>query len=503
MLLGSDMSIQESTHSPAKAAGESGPVRRPGLILAFLCLAGFMTFLDVSIVNVALPTIEDELNISTTALQYVVTTYGMLLGGFLLLTGRLADTLGRRRMLQTGLLLFAGSSLLAGVSQNAAMLIGARGAQGLGAAFIATAALSLLTNNFEEGAARNKALGAWGALSGLAAVAGVTLGGLLTDGPGWRWIFFINVPIGVIGALVAPMVVGESRSAQRTKSFDVAGAVTLTAGLVLLIFTLGQTVSDSDVPTGRVVGGFILSAILLVSFIVIERRAKEPLMPLGIFRRPSLRAANGIAILLLGTCVTLFFFASLFMQQVLDYSAVKTGFAYVPLAVLTAVGAGVASQVVTKVAAKPVLLVGLALAATGMMLLWRAPSDASYLTDVLPAFVLMGLGLGMSFVPLQVSAFAGIEERESGLAAGLINTAQEVGGALGLAVAATYAFRRVDELTAKAHGVPALVQEARTTVFHDAFLVGACFAAAAFVVTLVLLPFTKSSEQSAAVPAHA
>jgi MFS family permease len=299
------------------------------------------------------------------------------------------------------------------------------------------------------------------------------------------------------------MVVGESRSAQRTKSFDVAGAVTLTAGLVLLIFTLGQTVSDSDVPTGRVIGGFVLSAILLASFIVIERRAKEPLMPLGIFRRPSLRAANGIAILLLGTCVTLFFFASLFMQQVLDYSAVKTGFAYVPLAVLTAVGAGVASQVVTKVAAKPVLLVGLALAATGMMLLWRAPSDASYLTDVLPAFVLMGLGLGMSFVPLQVSAFAGIEERESGLAAGLINTAQEVGGALGLAVAATYAFRRVDELTAKAHGVPALVQEARTTVFHDAFLVGACFAAAAFVVTLVLLPFTKSSEQSAAVPAHA
>jgi predicted MFS family arabinose efflux permease len=299
------------------------------------------------------------------------------------------------------------------------------------------------------------------------------------------------------------MVVGESRSAQRSKSFDVAGAVTLTAGLVLLIFTLGQTVSDSNVPTGRVIGGFILSAILLVSFIVIERRAKEPLMPLGIFRRPSLRAANGIAILLLGTCVTLFFFASLFMQQVLDYSAVKTGFAYVPLAVLTAVGAGVASQVVTKVAAKPVLLVGLALAATGMLLLWRAPSDASYLTDVLPAFVLMGLGLGMSFVPLQVSAFAGIEERESGLAAGLINTAQEVGGALGLAVAATYAFRRVDELTAKAHGVPALVQEARTTVFHDAFLVGACFAAAAFVVTLVLLPFTKSSEQSAAVPAHA
>lgn len=494
------MSVQESLSTPAKPEG--GPAHRPGLILAFLCLAGFMTFLDVSIVNVALPTIEDELHISQTALQYVVTTYGMLLGGFLLLTGRLADTLGRRRMLQTGLVLFAVASLLAGLAQNSAMLIGARGAQGLAAAFMATAALSLLTNNFEEGPARNKALGVWGALSGVAAVAGVTLGGLLTDGPGWRWIFFLNVPIGLIGALVAPMIVGESRAAERTRSFDVAGAVVLTAGLILLIFTLGQTVDDSDVPMGRIYGGFALSALLLVGFLFIERRAKAPLMPLGVFRRPSLRAANVIAILLLGTCVSLFFFASLFMQQVLDYSAITTGLAYVPLALTTAVGAGIASQVVTKVAAKPVLMTGLTLVGTGMLLLWRAPSDAAYLVDLLPAFIICGLGLGASFVPLQISAFAGSEEHESGLAAGLINTSQEIGGALGLAVAATYAFRRIDELEAQTKGHPELVDGARTTVFHDAFLISAGFAAAALLVTLVLLPLTRAKDQPAGVPAH-
>lgn len=494
------MSVQESLRTTAPTGG--GATRRPGLILAFLCLAGFMTFLDVSIVNVALPTIETELDISQTALQYVVTTYGMLLGGFLLLTGRLADTLGRRRMLQTGLVLFSASSLLAGLAQNSAMLIGARGAQGLAAAFMATAALSLLTNNFEEGPARNKALGVWGALSGVAAVAGVTLGGLFTDGPGWRWIFFLNVPIGLIGTAIAPLIVDESRASERTRNFDVAGAVVFTAGLILLIFTLGRTVSDSDVPLARIYGGFALSALLLISFVLIERRAKDPLMPLAIFRRPSLRAANVIAILLLGTCVSLFFFASLFMQQVLDYSPIRTGLAYVPLALTTAVGAGIASQIVTKIAAKPVLMAGLTMVGTGMLLLWRAPSDAAYLVDLLPAFIICGLGLGASFVPLQISAFAGSEERESGLAAGLINTSQEIGGALGLAVAATYAFRRIDELEAKAHGVPDLVNEARTTVFHDAFLISAGFAAAALLVTLVLLPLTRAKDMPAGTPAN-
>lgn len=497
------MSIPESLQSPTAPASEGGlEGRRPGLILVFLCIAGFMTFLDVSIVNVALPTIQAHLKISNTELQYIVTTYGMTLGGFLLLCGRLADTFGRRRMLQTGLVLFALSSLVAGLSQWAAMLIVARGAQGLGAAFIATSALSLLTNTFPEGAERNKALGIWGALSGLAAVFGVTIGGLLTDGPGWRWIFFINVPIGLVGAALAPSVLPESRSTERRRSFDIAGAVLLTAGLMLVIFSLGQTVTDKGIPVGRVVGGFVIAAVLLAAFLVVETRTREPLIPLGIFRRPSLRAANMAAVLLLGTVVTLFFFASLFMQQVLDYSPLRTGLCYVPLAVVTAVGAGVASQLVTKAPPKAVLMLGLLLTAGGMLLLWRLSPHASYAAHILPAFLITGLGLGLSFVPLQVVAFTGIEERESGMAAGLINTSQEVGGALGLSVAATIAFRRVGALTRAAHGVPELVRHARATVFHDAFLVGACFAGGALLITLVLLPLTRPATPEAVTAAE-
>jgi Sugar phosphate permease len=488
------MSIPESVQFRTRTE-PAPPVRRPGLILVFLCVAGFMTFLDVSIVNVALPSIEKQLNIPETQLQYVVTTYGMLLGGFLLLCGRLADNFGRRRMLQTGLVLFALASLTAGLAQGAVMLIVSRGAQGLGAAFIATAALSLLTNTFPEGAERNKALGAWGALSGIAAVVGVTLGGLLTDGPGWRWIFFVNVPVGVAGALLAPLVVAESRTPQRRTSFDVAGAVALTAGLTLLIFSLGQTVNDTGIPKAQVYGGFVLTALLLLAFVLIERRTAAPLVPFGIFRRPALRSANVVAVLLLGTAVTLFFFASLFMQQVLGWSPLRTGLAYVPLAVITAVGAGTAAQLVTKLPAKGVLAVGLVLAGGGMLLLWRAPAHGHYLTDLLPAFLLTGLGLGLSFVPVQVAAFTGTEERDSGLAAGLINTSQEVGGALGLAVVATIAFRRIPALQAWAHGDPELVRQARTSVFHEAFLVGACFAAAALLVTLLLIPYTKASQQ--------
>jgi EmrB/QacA subfamily drug resistance transporter len=494
------MSISDSsTVSPTRAAGPGG-TGHPGLILVFLCLAGFMTFLDVSIVNVALPTIERELGIGQSQLQYVVTTYGMVLGGFLLLCGRLADHFGRRRMLQTGLTIFALASLAAGLTQGATMLVLARGVQGFGAAFIATAALSLLTNTFPEGAERNKALGAWGAMGGIAAVVGVTLGGLLTAGPGWRWIFFINVPIGLIGALLAPVIVGESRALRRRTSFDVVGAIVLTSGLVLLIYGLGQTVAESGPNWGsaEVAGSLAAAAVLLTTFPLIERRAKAPLIPPGIFRLRALRAANLIALLLFGTLVTLFFFASLFMQQVLNYSPVETGLAYLPLALITAVGAGIASKLVTKVAVKPVLITGLLLTIGGMLLLWRLPADAAYLTTVLPAFLLVGFGLGMSFVPVQVAAFGGVEQSESGgLAAGLISTSQEVGGALGLAVVATIAFSRIPALTAWANGDPARVLTARVSIFHEAFLIGAGFATAALFSTVLLLPVLRANEHAA------
>jgi EmrB/QacA subfamily drug resistance transporter len=466
--------------------------RRPGLILAFLCAAGFMTFLDVSIVNVALPTIEHDLNISENYLQYVVTTYGTLLGGFLLLGGRLADTLGRRRVLRVGLLVFAAASLLAGLSFDVVTLIIARGLQGLGAAFIAPSALSLLTGNFAHGPERNKALGVWGAISGLAAIFGVILGGLLTEGPGWRYIFFLNVPIGVILAVVAPVIVAESRAEERRKSFDFAGAITLTAALVLLIYTLGRT-ADAGWTSVSTIGSLAVVVVLLIAFLTIERRAAAPLIPLHIFTLPVLRTANLTAILLFGTLVTLFFFVSLYMQQVLNYSPIRTGLSYVPLAFITAVGAGVSAKLVTKIPAKPVLVAGLLLTAGGLLLLWRTPIDASYLIDVLPAFLISGLGLGMSFVPLQIAAFAGVGKSDSGLAAGLISTSQEAGGALGVAIAATIAFSRVPELTKWSHGDPVLVLAARASVFHEAFLIGACFAVIGMI-TALLLPMMRVSE---------
>ncbi|MCX4591807.1 MFS transporter [Streptomyces sp. NBC_01549] len=488
------MSIPESLSSPPETSNAAQPqvARRPGLILAFLCVAGLMTFLDVTVVNVALPTIEDDLNISEAYLQYIVTGYGTVLGGFLLLGGRLADAFGRRRILQTGLITFAVASLCAGLAQGTFLLITARAVQGLGAAFIAPAALSLLTNTFAEGPERNKALGVWGAMGGISSVAGVILGGLFTEGPGWRWIFFVNVPIGVAAAIAAPFVLPESRSEERRKSFDTVGAVLLTGTLVLTIYTLGQTI-DVGWASARSLGSLAVAAVLLVAFILVEQRAQSPLIPLRIFRRKVLTMANIVAILLFGTLVTLFFFASLFMQGVLEYTPIRTGLAYAPLALITAVGAGVSSQLITKVPAKPVLLSGLAFTAAGMLMLWRLPSDSTYLTHVLPAFLTVGLGLGVSFVPLQIAAFTGVEKNEAGLAAGLISTSQEAGGAFGVAIAATIAFSNTRSLEKWAHGDPDLVREARTRVFHHAFIVGFWFSVGAILIAL-LLPMMRTSE---------
>jgi EmrB/QacA subfamily drug resistance transporter len=475
-----DALVNRGRIGPAASAAP----RHPRLILAFLCVAGFMTFLDVSIVNVALPTIEESLHVTESYLQYVVTSYATVLGGFLLLGGRLADSFGRRRMLQAGLVIFALASLIAGFAQGPFMLILARGGQGLGSAFIAPAALSLLTNTFTEGPQRAKALGTWGAISGVASVFGVILGGLLTEGPGWRWIFFINVPIGLAAALLAPAIVRDSRAPTR-RTFDATGAVVLTAGLALLIYTLGQTVTDGWT-SAHTIAGLTVVAVLLLLFMFIERRTRDPLIPLRIFRQRALRIANVTTLLVLATLVTLFFFASLYMQQVLNYSPLRTGLSYVPLAIIVSVGAGVSSKAVSKMTANPVLIVGLLFTTVGLLMLWRLPINADYLTDVLPAFLIGGLGLGTAFVPLQMVAFAGVEQADSGLAAGLINTSQEAGGALGVAVAATIVFSRIPALTAWAAGDPGRIQQARASVFHEAFLIGACFAAAAVLVALLL-----------------
>jgi EmrB/QacA subfamily drug resistance transporter len=469
--------------------------RGPGLVLAFLCIAQFMVFLDVSIVNVALPSIQRSLGMTEGDLQYVVTTYGTVLGGCLLFGGRLADTFGRRRLLQAGLTVFGTASLTAGLAQSPTVLFIARGVQGFGSALIAPAALSILTTTFAEGAARNKALGIWGSLTGVASVAGVVFGGLLTDGPGWRWIFFINVPIAAGAVALAPSLVPESRETAARRRFDTAGAVVLTGGLLLLIYTLNQT-TQVGWGTARTVGSLAGASALLLMFILIERRTSAPLVPFAIFRLATLRTANLATVFLLGSVATLFFFASLFMQRVLGYSPLKTGLAYVPLAVAVAFAAGIASGLVTKVAAKPVLMVGLGLSAGGLLMLSRLPADGNYASQVLPAFLIAGVGLGMSFVPLQIASQAGIEEKEAGLAAGLINTSQEAGGALGLAIVSTIAFSRISDLIATTGNSPTALAAAQTSGFHRAFFVAACLTAVSFALAATQLPWLAASHDA-------
>jgi EmrB/QacA subfamily drug resistance transporter len=487
--------------SPEPTATRSDPPAgfRPGLILAFLCVGQFMVFLDLAIVNLALPSIQDSLDMSDVSLNYIVTAYATVLGGFLLLGGRLADALGRRRMLQLGYLIFAAASLVSGFSTSGAMLITARASQGLGAALMAPAALSILTNTYAEGAARNKALGIWGSLTGVASIAGVILGGVLSDGPGWEWIFWINVPIGLAAALLINRIVPESKAYEQRRSFDVAGAATFTAAMLLLIFTLGET-THVGWATARTIGSLIGVAVLLAIFILIELRASAPLVPLGIFRLKTMRTANITAVLVWGVIVALFFFVSLFMQQVYGYSPMRSGFAYVPLALAVVTGAGVASGMITKLAARPVLMAGMVVMIAGLLLLWRAPADGRYLVDLLPAFLLVGLGCGLMLVTLQIAAFVGLSDEEAGLGAGLINTSQEAGGALGLAVIVTIAFSGITAELAAAGGDPARIRDAQAAAIHDAFLTAACFTAAALLLTLALMPRGGRPESQSATP---
>ncbi|MGP3974060.1 MFS transporter [Streptomyces sp. 8N114] len=454
-------------------------------------MAQFMVFLDVSIVNLALPSIQDGLGMSDVSLEYIVTAYSTVLGGFLMLGGRLADTFGRRRLLQAGLTLFALASLASGLAVNGPMLIAARGLQGLGSSMIAPAALSILTHTYAEGPQRNKALGVWGSLSGIASIIGVILGGVFADGPGWEWIFWINVPIGLGAALLAPRVVPESRIQTTGRRFDTPGTVTLTAGLLLLIFTLGEATTVGW-GTARTLGSLAGVALLLSAFLLIEARAQDPMMPLRIFRLRTMRTANLSAVLVFGTFGAMFYFCSIFMQQVYGYSPMKAGFAYVPLAVAVAAGAGIASGLITKVAARPVLITGLMVGVAGLLLLWRAPADGGYALDLLPAFLALGLGCGMVFVTLQIAAFTGISSEEAGVGAGLINTSQEAGGALGLAVVTTLAYNGFEAELAAAGRDPLAIREVQAAANQTAFLAAACIAAAALLVVL-MMPRAKKS----------
>ncbi len=457
--------------------------RRKGWALVLLAAAQFVVVLDASIVNVALPSIGRDLQFSESDLSWVVNAYTLFFGGFLLLGGRLADLLGRRRVFMAGLILFAGASLVGGFATSDTMLIVARAVQGLGAAILSPAALSIITTTYEEGAERNKALGVWGAVAGSGGAAGVLLGGVLTDALSWEWVLFVNVPIGVAAAALAPVLLQESRDERAHRSFDVLGAVTITAALSVLVFALVDAVDEGWTSTQTLVL-LALSLVLLVAFYVIESRRRMPLVPFGIFARlRTLTASNVIGLLIGMSLFSMFFFISLYMQQVLGFDALEAGLAYLPLAVTIIISAGTASQLVTKVGFKPVLITGLVLVTAGLVWFAQVSADGSYVADVLFPSILAGAGLGFSFVPVTLGAVAGTQPDEAGLASGLINTAQQVGGALGLAILSTIAFDRSDAL--RADGTQPL--QALTEGFQTAFLVGAGFALVGVIIAVLAI----------------
>src|SRR5688572_496791 len=448
--------------------------RRRWIALVLLCFAQFIVVLDASIVNVALPSIGEGLDFSQENLAWEVNAYVLTFGGFLLLGGRMADLLGRRRVFIAGLLVVALASLAAGFAATEGQLIAARAAQGLGAAIISPAALSIITNTFRDGAERNKALGAWGAVAGAGGAAGVLLGGVLTDGLGWEWVLWVNVPVALIAAALAPALLAESRSESATRHFDAWGAITVTAGLSILVYALVDA-TDAGWGSTQTIGLLALSAALLASFVAIELRSRAPLVPFRIFKLRTLTGANVVGLLVGASLFSMFFFISLYMQQVLGYSAIKSGFSYLPLALTIIASAGIASQLVTRIGFKPVLVTGMGFVAAGLLWFSQVSLDGGYVTDVLGPSLLAAVGLGFSFVTTTIAAVSGVEERESGLASGLINTSQQVGGALGLAVLASVANSRTQDVLAQGGG-PGALPDALTEGFQAAFLGGAVFA---------------------------
>ena len=423
--------------SETQVTREVASDRRRWLALGLLCVVQFMVVLDIAIVNVALPSIQTDLGFSQEDLQWVISAYALVFGGFLLLGGRAADMLGRRRLFLGGIVVFTVASLFAGLAWSEPSLIAARAFQGLGAAIITPAALSILSTTFAEGRERNIALGAWGAVGGFGAVAGVLLGGVLTDALSWEWIFFVNVPVGVVGFALAPLLLRESRDAH-VKRFDLPGAILVTTGLSSMVYAITQA-GQKGWLAAETLSVFGTSLVLLGAFVVWELRHPEPLMRFGIFQTRTVSGAN-VAGFIMGTALfSMFLMLTLYMQQVLGYSAMKTGVAYLAVAGTAIVWSGVAGQLVTRVGVKPVLVIGMAMLTAGLLFFTRVSVGGSYVSDLLPGFLLIGVGIGFSFVPISIAALAGVIPSEAGLASGLINTSQQIGGALGIAALSTIA----------------------------------------------------------------
>jgi EmrB/QacA subfamily drug resistance transporter len=414
-----------------------GSPRRKGLALAAVVAAQFMVVLDIAIVNVALPAIKTDLHFAQENLQWVISAYAILFGGVLLLGGRLADVFGRRRVFMAGLAIFSISSFLCGVSWSEGSLIGFRALQGLGGALFAPAGLSILMTTFAEGRERNRALGIWGAASGSGGAAGVLLGGFLTSYLSWSWVFFINVPVGIAVIAAAPIVLGESRGEGR-RHFDVAGATSVTSGVMLLVYAMTRATSDGwgSLSTLGLLAG---AAALVLAFVAIELRSRFPLLPLRIFRSRTLSAANGAMAIVGGVAFSEFFLLTLYLQDVLHYSAVESGLAFAGFALTVVVISNVAQWVTGRLGVRPTLTTGLLVSALSVGLLTRLPVHGSYFWDLFPAFVLGGAGMGLSFVPVTIASLTGVDRADAGVASGLINTSRQIGGAIGLAAVSAIA----------------------------------------------------------------
>ncbi|MEO9174005.1 MAG: MFS transporter [Gaiellales bacterium] len=459
--------------------------------LGLLCATQFMIVIDVSIINVALPTIQRVLHFSTANLQWVASGYALTFGGFLLLGGRAADLLGRRRMFMIGLLLFVAASLACGFAGSSGFLIGARAVQGLGAAIVAPAALSILTTTFAEGVERNKALALWGAVSGAGGAVGVLLGGVFTEYFGWEWVFYVNVPIGLVAIALAPRLLRESRVEDAVRNFDAAGALIVTASLSLFVYTLVETDSNHWL-SAITIGLFVISAVLLVIFVAIERRAAHPLLPLSIFQLRTLTGANVVGFLLGASLFSMFFLLALYMQSPagLGYSPLRSGIGYLLVAISIIVSAGASQVVVTKIGVPKVMALGLALLTAGLLWFTQVSPHGTYLIDLAPGFLLAGVGLGFSFIPVTIAALQGITDDQAGLASGLINTSQQIGGALGVALLTTV----LTNYTLSHRGGP----EVFTDGLSRAFLVGAALAVVAFIANLLLVRDAVPEQQPGA-----
>jgi EmrB/QacA subfamily drug resistance transporter len=460
---------------------ESPPTNR-WFVLVIACLAQFMVVLDATIVNVALPSIQRGLNFSPTSLQWVVNSYTLIFGGFLLLGGRAADLLGRKRLFIAGVALFSLASLLNGLAQSPGMLIAGRGLQGLGGALVSPAALSIITTTFTDNRERTRALGVWSAIAAGGGAVGFVLGGVLTDLVSWPWIFFVNVPVGAVALALALRFVPESRQVGLHRSFDLAGAATVTGGLVVLVYGIVKAQAYGW-GSGRTIVTLAIGAALLGLFLLIERRSVAPLVRLSIFRVRTLAVADTVLLLVASGMFGMFFFVSLYVQEILGYSPLRAGLAFLPVTAGIALGAGVAQQLIPRFGLRNVSIGGITLAAAGLAWLTRVPVHGTYVGDLLSGLLPMSFGMGLTFVPITLLGTGGVREEDAGLASGLFNTAQQVGGALGLAILSTLAASR----TASALSNHAGLFAAKVAGYHVAFVAAAIMLAAGALIMATML----------------